>query len=341
MQFKGKVQAIRDVITPSVSFQYRPDFSDPKYGYYNTIVSNATVPYPYTSQTYSIFEQSVYGGPGGGKSAGLAISLDNEIEAKVRASANDTTGKPHNIPLIQGLSFSTFYNFVADSLKLSPISFSGHTSLFGQKLGITFSGVLNPYVTQVRDSIANNQVIRYAHTINRYTWQDGRLPELTSFSLSMNMSLNSTSFKHPQTTTPQAVNTLQGINPAQAAKLALINNDPNAFVDFNIPWNINMSYSFFYSNNGATSTVGNTVNFSGDLTVTPKWKMTYTSGFDIKAQQFSTTSIGIIRDLHCWDMAFQWIPFGYYKFYSVDIKVRASVLQDLKLSKRRDYYNNN
>ncbi|WP_448698620.1 putative LPS assembly protein LptD [Mucilaginibacter sp. AW1-3] len=341
LQFKGKIKAIRDVITPSVSFQYRPDFSDPKYGYYNTIVSNATVPYPYTSQTYSIFEQSVYGGPGGGKSAGLAISVNNDIEAKVRAGSSDTSGKDRNIPLIQGLSFSTFYNFVADSLKLSPISFSGHTALFNQKLGISFGGVLNPYVTQIRDSIAGGRLIRYAHVINQYTWQQGRFPMITSFNVSASMSFSSKSIKSNPAGPQQNVNTMQGINSEQARKLALINPNANAFVDFKIPWSINASYSFFYSNTGVSTTVGNTIQISGDLSVTPKWKVTYNSGIDLRAMQVSTSSIGIYRDLHCWDMSFQWIPFGYYKYYSVDLRVKASILQDLKLSKRKDYYNNN
>ncbi len=343
VQFKkGTLKAIRQVISPSVSFQYRPDFSDPKYGYYNTIVSNATVPYPTTVSTYSIFEQSVYGGPSGGKSAGLALSLDNSIEAKLAAKSSDTSGKERKISILQGLSFSTFYNFIADSLKLSPITFSGRTALFNQKLGINFGGSLNPYVNQVRDSISGGQVIRYAHQINRYTWQSGYFPTLTSFNLSMDFNLNSKTLSHPANgTTAQAGTTLATATKAQADKLALISTDPNAFVDFNVPWNINMSYSFFYSNTGVSTTATNTLNFNGDLAVTPKWKIQYTSGFDVRQGKLSTTSLAIYRDLHCWDLSVQWIPFGYYQFYSVTLKVKAAVLQDLKLSKNKYYYNNN
>jgi hypothetical protein len=341
LQFRrGKIHKIRDVITPSMSFQYRPDFGDPKYGYYNTIVSNATIPYPYTTQTYSIFDQSVYGGPGRGKSAGISLSMDNEIEAKVRASKSDTSGADRAVPLIQGLSFSTFYNLIADSLKLSPINFSGHTSFFNQKVSLSFGGVFNPYVTQIRDSVAAGRLIRYAHVIDRYTWQNGSFPALTSFNVSMNFSLNSAALKNKNNKPAPAPNTLQGVNSAQADRLALINSNPNAFVDFNIPWNVSLSYSFFYSNTGISTSVGNTVNINGDFSVTPKWKVTFNTGVDLRQGQVSTSSVGIYRDLHCWDMNFQWIPFGFYKFYSVDIKVKASILQDLKLSKRRDYYNN-
>jgi lipopolysaccharide assembly outer membrane protein LptD (OstA) len=345
MYFKGALKAIRHVMTPSVSFQYRPDFSDPDYGYYQTIVSSATVPYPYTVQKYSIFEQSVYGGPGGGKSAGLAFSLDNTIEAKVRPSKTDTSQTERKITILQGLSLSTFYNFVADSLKLSPINISGRTALFNQKLGISFGGTFNPYVNQVRDSVTNGQLVRYSHIINQYTFQQGRFPTLTNFNLSMDISLNSTSLKHPTNNNnnqiqPGSMNTMQNMTRAQADKLAMINSDPNAYVDFNIPWNLSMSYSFAYNNTGVSTFISNTLNFNGDLNITPKWKVQFTSGYDIKANAFSPTSISIYRDLHCWDLSAQWIPFGAYKFYNVTLKVKASVLQDLKLSKRKDYYNN-
>ena len=340
MYFKGAVKAIRHVMSPSVSFQYRPDFSDPSYGYYQTIVSNATIPYPYTSQKYSIFEQSIYGGPSGGKSAGLAFSLDNTIEAKLRARKSDTSQADRKIQILQGLSLSTFYNFIADSLKLSNINFSGRTALFNQKLGLSFGGTLNPYVNQVRDSVSNGQLVRYAHVINRYTFQNGSFPTLVNFNLSMDFNLNSETLKHPANNQAQQPNTIRNMTKEQADKLALINSNPNAFVDFNVPWNISMSYSFSYSNSGVSTYINNTLNFNGDLSITPKWKIQYTSGFDIKAGRLSATSISIYRDLHCWDLSAQWIPFGYYKFYNVTLKVKASVLQDLKLSKRKDYYNN-
>jgi len=127
----------------------------------------------------------------------------------------------------------------------------------------------------------------------------------------------------------------------QANRLAQINNDPAAYVDFNIPWNISLNYSFNYNNDRINSVISNTMQISGDLSLTPKWKIQYSTNYDFKAMQFSdATSFSIYRDLHCWDLSIHWIPFGYYKSYSVDLKVKASILQDLKLSKRKDYYNN-
>ena len=126
----------------------------------------------------------------------------------------------------------------------------------------------------------------------------------------------------------------------QSDALARVSRDPNAFVDFKIPWNFAFSYSFQYSTDavGLNSNITNTLNFNGDANITPKWKVQFTSGWDFQAKTFSQTNFSIYRDLHCWDMSFSWVPFGRYQSYSVDIKVKASILQDLKLSKRKQYF---
>lgn len=337
---KGNLRAIRHVTTPSISFSYKPDFGDPGYGYYKTAVSPASVPYPYTTQRYSIFEQSVYGGPSIGKQAGIGFSLDNTIEAKMKAKSTDTSGQDRKIPILQGLSLSTFYNFAADSLKLSAISFSGHTAILNQKVNINFGGIFDPYVNQVRDSIANGSVLNYVNRINRYTFQDGKFPMLSSFNLSMSGSVNSTTFK-PKPRQQQYGTDLQHMTPEQTQKLALINGDPSQYIDFNIPWNISVNYSFNYQNNVTSSNSSNTIMVSGDVSLSQKWKIQYNTTYDLKVRQLSSaTSFAIYRDLHCWDLSVQWLPFGYYKSYNVTIKVKASILQDLKLSKRSDYTNN-
>jgi hypothetical protein len=333
---KGNLTAIRHVMTPSVSFGYNPDFSDPSYGYYKTIVSNAAVPYPYNALTYSIFPD---GFPSAGKQAGIGFSLDNTIEAKFKPKTTDTSGMPRKVPILQGLSFSTFYNFAQDSLRLQPISFSAHTAVFNQKVNLSFFGSLDPYVTQVHDSISNGQLQRFTRRINRYTFQDGRFPQLTNFSVSISGSLNSTSFK-PHTPVPPMGATMGNITPQQAQRLAVINSDPSAYVDFNVPWNISFNYSFSYNNNIINTNTTNTIMLSGDVNLTAKWKIQYNTNYDIRAGKLAVTSFSIYRDLHCWDLNFQWVPFGIYKSYNVTLKVRAAILQDLKLSKRSDYTSN-
>ncbi len=338
LNFKGgRISAIRHVMTPTISFGYSPNYNSLDRSYNRAIVSGATIPYPVVSQRYSIFEQGIFSWPQGGKQAGLNFTLDNNLEAKVRPKSTDTSTVERKIQLIQGLNFSTFYNFAADSFKLTPITFSGHTSLFKNKLGISFGGVLNPYSVQVRDTIANGQLIRYARNVNRFTWQDGRFPMLVSFNISTSLSLNSSAFKGKQKPLPVG-STLQNIDPEQAQRLSLLNGDPGAYIDFNVPWNVNLSYSFSYTNQVVSTAVANTLMINGDISITKKWKIQYNTNFDFRALKVSSaTSFAIYRDLHCWDLSIQWLPFGYYKSYNVTLRVRSTILQDLKLSKRSDY----
>ena len=336
LNFKsGSIKTIRHVMTPSISFAYRPNYNSLDHSYNRRIVSSATIPYPVVSQSYSIFEQGIFGWPQGGTQAGLGFTLDNNLEAKLRAKSTDSVER--KIQILQGLNFSTFYNFALDSFKLTPINFSGHTSLFKNRLSISFGGVLNPYTVQVRDTIANGQLIRYARTVNRYTWQDGRFPMLASFNLSTSISLNSTAFKRKQPQAPIG-GTLQNLSPDDAQRLSLLNGDPGAYIDFNIPWNINLSYNFSYNNQVVSTSIANTLMVNGDLSITKKWKIQYNTNFDFRALKVSSaTSFAIYRDLHCWDLSVQWLPFGFYKSYNVTLRVKATILQDLKLSKRSDY----
>lgn len=338
----GNFKALRHVMTPQMSFSYRPDFSDVAKGYYKLAYYTDGTPKIGSDgkqQKYSIFEGSPYGFPGAGRSASISFSLDNTVEAKV-LTPKDTTGKGEKkIPIIQGLSISGSYNFLAPSFKLSTLGFSGR-SQFTDKLGVNYYGTLDPYRYADTVDVLTGKVSR--KLIDDYVWNVGKLPRLTNFGFSFNYSLNPEALKkkneNEQNLKDKAAKT--GMTPEQSEELAKVSRDPNAFVDFKIPWNFAFSYTFNYNTDrvGQNSTITNTLNFNGDANITPKWKVQFNSGWDFKANTFSQTSLAIYRDLHCWDMSFSWIPFGAYQFYSVDIKVKASVLQDLKLSKRKNYY---
>ncbi len=318
---KGRLMALRHVATPSVNFSYRPDFGNPKFGFYDEIQQNAQN----DRLVYSFYEQGVYGYPGRGKAAAIGFSLDNNIEAKVK-SKSDTTGKAEKIPILQGLSFSGNYNFAVDSFKLSTIAFAGRTALFKQKLGINFYGNLDPY-----------QLDANGKRINKFTFSNGDFARLTNFGFALDFNLSSSGLKKQKTTPP---NSLGNLNPMQNSQLDMISRDRNAFVDFNIPWSFRFSYSFNYSKTAFLANTTNTLNFGGDFSLTPKWKFVYNSGWDFRQKTFSLTQVSVYRDLHCWDLSFGWIPFGTYRSYTVDLRVKASILQDLKLSKRRDFFNN-
>ncbi len=321
---KGNLMALRHVMTPSVGFNYRPDFGGDNFGYYRNLQGDTAQ----ISSRYSIYENAIFGAPSPGKVAGIGFNIDNNIEAKVR-STEDSLKNSVNIPILQSLSFSGSYNFAAEDFKLSTIGFSGRTALFKQKMGINFYGTLDPY-----------RLDGFGNRIDKYTIVSGKLPRITNFGLSTDFSLNSTAMKKRNENLNKMDAAKQALDPRQQAELNAISRDPNAFVDFNIPWNVSASYSFNYSKTGFQSSISNTLNFYGDFNVTPKWKVQYTSGYDFQANKLSLTQFSIYRDLHCWDLSFRWSPIGNYKFYSVDLRVKASILQDLKLSKRRDFYNN-
>jgi hypothetical protein len=339
----SKITAIRHVMTPTIGFNYTPDYSGLTRPYNRLAVSNATVPYPVVYQRYSIYQSSIFGGPQGGKQAGISIGLDNNLEAKLRPRSTDTVQQARKIQLLQSLSFNTFYNFAADSFKLSPIGISGHVGLFKDKMNVSFNGTLDPYVTKVYDSIANGQIQPYRRLINRYSWQDGKFPKLVSFSFSVSGSLNPAAF-HPSENNNNAVAnglTLANATPQQRQSLALLNSDPSAYMDFNIPWNLVVNYNFSYTNSYVSSQRTNTIMLSGDLSITKAWKIQFNTNYDFAAGQLSSaTSFAIYRDLHCWDLSIQWVPFGYFKSYNVTLRVKSAILQALKLSKRNDYTNN-
>ena len=322
---KGKLMALRHVMTPSLGFNYQPDFGSDRFGFYRNRQNDTSVVKPVR---YSIYDGAYFGSPLTGKTAGIGFSLDNNIEAKVR-STEDSTKNSVNIPILQSLTFSGAYNFAAESFKLSTIGFSGRTSIFNEKLGLNFFGTLDPY-----------QLDGTGNRIDKFTINSGSPARLTSFGINTDFSLNSTALKKRNEAINQADASKQNLSLQQREELNAISRDPNAFVDFNIPWNISASYSFNYSKNGLKSVITNTLNFYGDFNVTPKWKVQYTSGYDFQRNDLSLTSFSIYRDLHCWDLSFRWSPIGPYKFYSVDLRVKAAILQDLKLSKRRDFYNN-
>lgn len=352
------IVGIRHIITPNFNFSYKPDFSKASYGYYKPleyrtndpqgggiIVKNA-YDFQNNLRKYSIFEGSYLGSPSSGQQANLGFSIDNNVELKVKSKKDTTGGGAKKIPIIQGLTIAGSYNFMAPTKKLSQLSFSGRSQL-NDKLGINFSGILNPYLVGEREIISGVGPTQKSTFIfeetNRYVFSDGKLPRLTSFSFSTDFSLNPAALKsrNKNMDALRQQQNPQNRTPEQLAELEALSRDPNAFVDFNIPWNLSLSYSFTYNNQLSrkeTRSVINTLNFNGDFNLTPKWKIQFTSGYDFKANDLSYTFFSISRDLHCWDLSASWVPIGLYQSYSVTIKVKPGVLQDLKLSKRKGYY---
>lgn len=329
----GPIKAVRHMMTPSISLNYKPDFSDPKYGYYETVQSDSLG----NTQMYSKYEGFLFGSPNAGQSASIGFSLNNQLSMKIKTK-KDTTDTPRKVNILDNLSFSTSYNILADSFKLAPISFNARTRVFNNKVDISINGTLNPYVMVLDSTTTNAKGVKtfYQHTVDEFTWANGKgIGRITAANLSLSTNLNPKGRNRDQDLKNKAAD-----NPnIDAEELANIQNNPESYVDFSIPWNLRISYNLRYSKDGyKKADITQTTQFSGDVNLSEKWKIGFRSGFDFEKKQFTQTSFDIYRDLHCWQINASWVPFGRYQSFSVDLRAKASILQDLKLSRRRSWW---
>ena len=307
----GPIAALRHVMTPAASISFRPDFGRDKYGYYKDVQVDTAR----NKKRYSIFQNSVYGGPSSGRYANLNFSLDNNLEMKVKTNS-DTGAAVKKIKILESLRLSSDYNLLADSMNLGLINMSGRTTLF-DKVSLNFNGTFDPYSFDKNNIDFDEYMVTHG----------GRLARLTAAGLSMNFSLNQKTNKD---------------NPKYSKKeLDYINQHPEEYVDFDIPYNLAVSYSLNYSKKGNLSkTTIQSASFNGDLSLTSKWKIGFNSWYDLTKGKFTNLGLNIYRDLHCWEMRMNWIPFGYQESWNFQINVKASILQDLKLLKKKEFYDN-
>jgi lipopolysaccharide assembly outer membrane protein LptD (OstA) len=310
---KGKIRALRHVMNPSVNYSYRPDFSDPRYGYYQTVQIDTAG----NEARYSYFQGGVYPGPSGGKYSGMGFALGNTLEMKV-ASKKDTVSGLKKIKLLEALNLSGNYNFAADSLRLSVINLSGRTTLF-DKIGINFASTFDPYIADTN-----------GRRVNTFVWEvEKRLVRITGANLGLDAQFASPNSKTTTKLTQQQLDYL------------LLSG--NQYSDFNIPWTFGFGYSLFLrkvndSEGQDSTTFTQTLRVNGSFNLTPKWRVSGSTSYDFVNREFPTAYVEIFRDLHCWEMSMSWIPFGIRQSYQFTIRVKAGVLQDLKLSKQSDWY---
>ncbi len=322
MKFKkGPLRAIRHVFTPSLGFSYTPDFGKETWGYYNTYADTNGM-----DVVYSEFEGSVYGSPPGEKSGRLNFSFGNNLEIKVRSKKDTITGLK-KIALIDNLTINGSYDFARDSMNMSFINIQGRTKIW-KNMSLMYSSRWDPYAVDVNGD-----------RINKFEWDVNRRllrMDNTSWNLSFNLKFGDKDFKKKKKeNAPQATED----------ELDEINANPDDYVDWNIPWSLNLAYNFTYTNSltyinwvkQPDRSVVQTLSFNGQINITPKWKFSMRSGWDFTNNQLSYTSINLYRDLHCWEMRFSWIPIGARQSWNFSINVKASVLQDLKLNKKKDF----
>ncbi len=338
----SRIQAIRHVIKPSVGFSFIPSFSG---------LSTRNMYRQYQIDTlknlsalYSIYEGNIFGTPSlSSKSGNISLSLVNILEAKV-FEKKDTTGKPKKVKIIDNFGINTAYNVFADSMNWAPVTMQVRTTL-ANNINVSANSNFSIYGINSR----GNPIGTLAFV------QSGKLMRLTSFTTSLDFSLSELlkgkkdkNKPNPNSNTNTSQNALaQGVTGiegtpksndlSQSNKGAGLR-DIYGYPVFNVPWTMNISYSLNYSKPALKSSITQALIVTGNASITKKMSFTYTTGYDFTGKQITMTQIGISRDLHCWEMNFNWVPNGTMKMWNFTIRVKASVLSDLKYERRKDYH---
>ncbi len=323
---KKKAVIIRQVFYPTVSYNYHPDFGAASYGYWKKVQEMP----PYGQyQPYSIFQNGIYGGPATGKYSVLGFSLATNLEMKVRVQTDSGTVYK-KIKLLERFSISSGYNLATpDSMPWSDITLAGSTTLF-KKLAINFSGTIDPYELDYQGN--NINAWDFSKSLGRLI--NGEL----SFSTTLSGAKGGTKNKDQQGNATAAQNNsgLQLSSPNDYFTYEQMH--PMYWAPIEIaPWSLTMFYNMLYDVQGFAKTTTQTVMFTGSMQLTKFWYFSVNSGYDISNSQFTSTALSARRDMHCWQLDFSTVPFGFHQSFTLSVHVKASVLQDLKLQRTRGW----
>ncbi len=351
MKFLGdKIQMIRHVLTPTVSFSASPDFGDPMWGIYGSYdyVDPQGVP---RTRRYNYFSHGVFGSPSEGKSGIVSVNLANNLEMKVK-SDNDSSGVK-KISLIENLSISQSYNFAADSLNWSNINTSLMLRLV-KNFNLNLNATWDPYIYRLN---ASGTPVR----VNKTRLQAGKgIAKLSSTGTSFSYTFNNNTFKRkkkedlPNTDGDEedteeedsfnATNDNLRNLREQRRQESLENQrsaDADGYAAWECPWNLTVNYSvnygygaFDYDKMDYKGKWTQNLSFSGNIRPTKNWNFSFSASYNFDLHKIAYMNCSISRDLHCFTMSASFVPFGPYKSYNFHISVKSSLLKDLKYDKR-------
>ncbi|NHF61100.1 LPS-assembly protein LptD [Flavobacteriaceae bacterium TP-CH-4] len=333
-----KIQAIRHVMRPSISYGYTPSFEQFFDEYVNTDTDEIV--------QYTRFQGTLNGAPSLGKSSSVGFSLANTFEAKVR-DKDSTKLEPKKIPLLSNLNLSTAYNFEADSLNLSPININGGTTItvLDQNMSINFGAALDAY------ALDNN-----GRRINTFNIDNGgSLFRLTRANLNIGYNISNKTFarKEGEEEDEEEVDPYDYVAQSGGRDDDLFGSpeslygDQGGFKDRDsedvenpvygtkIPWDFRLAYAATYSNPARQNEFSaHSLMVSGNISLSPRWRIGGNSGYDFKNKGVVNTNLRIERDLKSFTMRFNWTPFGRFRQWNFFIGIKASILKDLKWENR-------
>ena len=315
------INAIRHAVTPSLSYNFTPDFSQPKWGYYGQYTtSDGRV------VKYNKYQKEVYGGASSGEQQNINFSVGNNFELKTLADPTDTTSKEKKIQLLN-LTMGTGYNFAADSLNFADLSLTFRTQV-SDLFDFSGSSRFTPYDYEGTTS-----------RINRYLVDAGKgLLRLTALNFSISTNISGEKFASSEKEKKQTEDEFGLADQQSKSVYQGIYNEQDP--DFTIPWSISLTYNYNLSRPTPEQSTSYS-NLSGSLSfsLTRNWKFDVTGSYDFERKEFAAPQVRISRDLHCWLMNFTWNPIGTYTGFRFEIRVKAPQLQDLKITKQNQFYN--
>ena len=326
-----RIQAIRHVMRPSISYGYNPGFDQ----YYDEYTASED---PEDIRDYTRFEGGIYGTPGRTNSNSIGFSLNNTFEAKVR-DKDSTATEPKRITLLNNLNFSGNYNIAADSLPWSPVRISSGTQLFQNKMAINMGATIDPYAI---DNTGNRIDVFNIDNGGSLFW-------LTGANLNVNYSFSSKNFEGRSSDTDNTqsggrADDLFGRAQDFTDNRTLDDTDGDTDKDINtstysarLPWDLRLAWSLSYSNSRGQNEIStNSLMFSGNIQLSERWRMGLSSGYDFKDNGFTFTNLNFERDLESWQMRFSWVPFSSRSSWYFFIGIKSSILRDIKWDKRRE-----
>jgi hypothetical protein len=341
-----KIQAIRHVVRPSVGYNISPGFEQ----YYEEYTIPSADPQVNAQvQQYSRFENTIYGAPGKLYSSSMSFALSNTLEAKVR-NPDTTATEPKKIALLNNFNLSSAYNITADSLNWSNVQFTGSIPIV-KKLDLNVNGSLDPYALN-----ANNQKINTFNINN-----GGSLFRLVNANMSFNYSFSSKDFDGSRSDDDddnandpdfnndtfrnggrpddlfgdgRDIADLRGDEPADKDK----KQEDDKWYNNSIPWDFRLAYTITYGNQLRQNEISsNSLMMSSNISLSPKWRIGISSGYDFKNKGITLTQMRFERDLESWVMRFSWTPIGARNTsWNFFIGIRGSILRDIKYDKRRE-----
>ena len=357
-----KIAAIRHVFTPTVSFSYAPDFSQSRFGFYDSYVktdANGNV----STVRYSPFSGMMYGTVGQGMTGSVTMDVANNIEMKVRTD-KDSTGY-RKISLIDELGGSLSYNMAAKRRPWSDLNLRARIKLT-KKYTYSMNAV---FATYAYEKDENGRVYVGDHT----EWSRGRFGRFQGTAQNISYSISNETFrklfgkKHRTTTSDDELDeeldeeeetdpTMQNVDPDRKKGKTGANQESNGDVDedgylkFSLPWSINIGYGVTIRENAQGRfndkrmrypyKLSHTLNFSGNIRISEGWNINFSSGYDFNMHKLSMTTASLSRDLHCFQMSCSMV-ISPYTSYNFTFACKAGTLADALKWKKQSSYSSN